>query len=119
MCIVVTIAHASVSTPSGTSCTSTSNAGADFDISPKTRFFLNLNYLRFDRTEPLELILFEHNIRHDIGLDYGLGVRYRPPLSENIVITFGAAGLSPGQGFRDIYTGKQLWSVFTKVDFVF
>jgi hypothetical protein len=95
------------------------NAGADFDISPKTRFFVNLNYLRFDRTEPLELILFEHNIRHDIGMDYGVGVRYRPPLSENIVITFGAAGLAPMAAFRDIYTARQLWSVFTKVDFVF
>jgi hypothetical protein len=78
-----------------------------------------LNYLRFDRTEPLELILFQHNIRHDIGLDYGGGFRYRPPLSENIVLTFGAAGLAPGSGFRDIYTSKQLWSVFAKINFVF
>jgi hypothetical protein len=95
------------------------NAGADFDVTPKLRAFLNLNYLRFDRTEPLELILFEHNIRHDIGLDYGGGIRYRPPLSENIVLTFGAAGLSPGAGFRDVYQARQLWSVFTKINFVF
>ncbi len=95
------------------------NTGADFDVTPKLRAFLNLNYLRFDRTEPLELILFERNIRHDIGLDYGVGFRYRPPLSENIVLTFGAAGLSPGSGFQDIYTSKQLWSVFTKINFVF
>jgi len=95
------------------------NTGADFDVTPKLRAFLNLNYLRFDRTEPLELILFEHNIRHDIGLDYGGGFRYRPPLSENIVLTFGAAGLSPGSGFRDVYQARQLWSVFTKITFVF
>ena len=95
------------------------NTGADFEVTPKLRAFLNLNYLRFDRTEPLELILFEHNIRHDIGLDYGGGLRYRPPLSENIVLTFGAAGLSPGAGFRDIYQARQLWSVFTKINFVF
>jgi hypothetical protein len=95
------------------------NTGADFDVTPKLRAFLNLNYLRFDRTEPLELILFQHNIRHDIGLDYGVGFRYRPPLSENIVLTFGGAGLSPGSGFRDIYTSKQLWSVFGKLTFMF
>ena len=95
------------------------NTGADFDVTPKLRAFLNLNYLRFDRTEPLELILFQHNIRHDIGLDYGVGFRYRPPLSENIVLTFGAAGLAPGSGFRDIYQSRQLWSVFTKINFVF
>ena len=95
------------------------NTGADFDVTPKLRAFLNLNYLRFDRTEPLELILFERDIRHDIGLDYSVGFRYRPPLSENIVLTFGGAGLQPGAGFRDIYTAKQLWSVFTKITFVF
>lgn len=95
------------------------NTGADFEVTPKLRAFLNLNYLRFDRTEPLELILFEHDIRHDIGLDYGAGFRYRPPLSENIVLTFGGAGLSPGSGFRDIYQARQLWSVFAKITFVF
>jgi len=95
------------------------NAGTDIDLTPKARLFLNLNYLRFDRTEPLQEILFQRNIRHDIGMDYSVGVRYRPPLSENIVLTFGASGLSPMDGFRDIYTGRQLWSVFTKLDFVF
>ena len=95
------------------------NTGADFDVTPKLRAFLNLNYLRFDRTEPLELLLFQQNIRHDIGLDYGVGFRYRPPLSENIVLTFGAAGLSPGSGFTDVYQSRQYWSVFAKADFVF
>lgn len=95
------------------------NTGADFDVTPKLRAFLNLNYLRFDRTEPLELLLFQQNIRHDIGMDYGVGFRYRPPLSENIVLTFGAAGLAPGSGFRDIYQSRQYWSVFAKANFVF
>ncbi|HUJ39981.1 MAG TPA: carboxypeptidase-like regulatory domain-containing protein [Candidatus Acidoferrales bacterium] len=95
------------------------NTGADFDVTPKLRAFLNLNYLRFDRTEPLELLLFQQNIRHDIGLDYGIGFRYRPPLSENIVLTFGAAGLSPGSGFTDVYQSRQYWSVFAKANFVF
>ncbi len=95
------------------------NTGADIDLTPKARLFLNLNYLRFLDTQPIEEILFQPNIRHDIGLDYSLGLRYRPPLSENIVLTFGASGLSPGSGFRDIYTARQLWAVFTKLDFVF
>ena len=95
------------------------NAGSDIELTPKARLFLNLNYLRFMDTQPLEQVLFQPNIRHNIGLDYSVGLRYRPPLSENIVLTFGASGLAPGAGFRDIYTGKQLWSVFTKLDFVF
>ena len=95
------------------------NAGADFDLTPKLKSFLNLNYLRFERTAPIELLLFESPIHNTIGLDYSLGFRYRPPLSENISITGGAAALSPGQGFRDLYTGKTQFSVFGDVRFQF
>jgi len=95
------------------------NAGADFDVTPKLRAFANINYLRFDRTEPLEFILEQAPIRHSIGTDYGLGVIYRPPLSENIVITGGASALTPGDGFRDIFGGHTLISLFTSVRFTF
>ncbi len=95
------------------------NAGADFDITPKLKGFANVNYLRFERTESLENILFQAAIRHDIGVDYGAGVTYRPPLSENIVLTGGAAMLTPGAGFRDIYGGKTLFSLFSSVKFTF
>jgi hypothetical protein len=95
------------------------NAGADFDLTPKLRAFANVNYLRFDRTEPLAFILEQAPIRHGIGTDYGFGVTYRPPLSENIVITGGASALTPDNGFRDIYGGHTLFSVFTSVRFTF
>ena len=95
------------------------NAGADFDLTPKLRAFANVNYLRFDRTEPLAFVLEQAPIRHGIGTDYGLGVTYRPPLSENIVITGGASALTPDNGFRDIYGGHTLFSVFTSVRFTF
>jgi hypothetical protein len=95
------------------------NAGADFEITPKLRGFANVNYLRFARTDPLELLLFQAPIRHGIGVDYGVGAQYRPPLTENIVIIGGASALSPGQGFKDIYTGKTLFSLFGVVRFTF
>jgi Carboxypeptidase regulatory-like domain len=95
------------------------NVGADFDITPKLRGFVNVNYLRFERTEPLELILFQSPIRHSIGEDASVGIRYRPPLSENISLTAGAAVLVPGQGLRDIYTGRTLFSLFTELRFQF
>jgi hypothetical protein len=95
------------------------NAGANFDLTPKLRSFVNVNYLRFERTEPLELLLFQSPIRHTIGVDSSIGVRYRPPLTENISITAGAAALVPGQGFRDIYGGKTLFSLFTDLRFQF
>ena len=95
------------------------NSGADFDITPKLKGFANVNFLRFERTEPLEYILFQSPIRHNIGVDYGTGVTYRPPLSENIVLTGGAAMLTPGDGFRDIYGGKTLFSLFGSMKFTF
>ena len=74
------------------------NAGVDIDITPKLRGFVNLNLLRFARTDPLELLLFQSNIHAGIGADSGIGFTYRPPLSENIVITGGVerAGAVPG-----------------------
>jgi hypothetical protein len=95
------------------------NAGADFDITPKLKGFANFNYLRFERTEPLEYILFESPIRHSIGEDFGVGVTYRPPLSENIVLTGGASALQPGDGFKDIYTSRTLFSLFGSMKFTF
>jgi hypothetical protein len=95
------------------------NVGTDIDITPKLKGFVNFNYLRFMRTEPLEFVLFQSPIRHNIGEDLGVGVTYRPPLSENIILTGGASMLQPGQGFRDIYTGRTLFSVFGSAKLTF
>src|SRR6266852_2501536 len=95
------------------------NAGADFDLTPKLKGVVNVNYLRFERTAPIELLLFESPIHNSIGVDSGVGFEYRPPLSENVVITGGASALSPGHGFRDIYSRKTLFSLFGNVRFQF
>jgi len=95
------------------------NAGADFYVTPKFKAFANVNFLRFQRTEPLEFLLFQSPIRHTIGTDAGIGLEYRPPLSENIVLTGGAAALQPGQGFKDIYTGRTLFSLFASAKLTF
>jgi len=95
------------------------NVGADFDVTPKLRAFVNANYLRFDRTEPMQILLFQRGIRHSIGTDSGIGVQYRPPLTENIVITAGVSNLVPGTGFRQILNGRVLVSGFTGIKLVF
>ena len=95
------------------------NAGVDIDITPKMRGFVNLNLLRFARTEPLELLLFQKPIHAGLGADSGIGVSYRPPLSENIVITGGVNALQPFQGFREISTNRTLFSLFANVRFRF
>jgi len=106
------------------------NAGVDVNVTPKLRTFLNYNYLRFMRTEPLELALFQDIIRHEIGHDLGIGFIYRPLLSENIILTAGASGFKPGRGFTDIFSSNcngipqgcvantpTLFSTFMKVKF--
>jgi len=95
------------------------NAGVDLDITPKLRGFVNLNLLRFARTEPIELLLFQSNIHAGIGADSGIGFRYRPPLSENMVITTGVNALAPFQGLRDFSTNRTLLSAFVNVRFRF
>jgi len=95
------------------------NAGANFDLTPKLKTFLNVNYLRFERTAPIALLLFESPIHNTIGMDTSLGFQYRPPLSENISITGGGAALFPGQGFRDIFSATTQFSLFANVRFQF
>ena len=80
------------------------NAGVDVEVTQRLKAVFNVNYLRFHRTESLEYVLFQPHIRHEIGWDYSLGVAYRPFLINNVTMTFGAATLKPGRGFRDIYT---------------
>src|SRR5882762_4437512 len=82
------------------------NAGVDVELTQRIKAIFNVNYLRFHRTESLEYILFQPHIRHDIGWDYSLGVAYRPFLINNVTMTFGAATLKTGRGFRDIYTDQ-------------
>jgi len=95
------------------------NGGADFDITTKMKLITNVSYLRFHHTASLDLLLFQSNIQPEIGTDYSIGIKYRPPLSDNIVITGGVAALTPGQGLRQIYTGKTLLSFFSTVKFRF
>jgi hypothetical protein len=116
------------------------NAGVDVEVTQRVKAVVNVNYLRFHRTEPLELLLFQNRIRHDIGFDYSLGVAYRPFLINNFTLTFGANALQTGRGFRDIFTDasrncppgvgdfcqpdvispkKALYSLFAQMKFVF
>lgn len=82
------------------------NAGVDVELTQRIKTVFNVNYLRFHRTEPLEYVLFQNRIRDDIGFDYSVGVAYRPFLINNVTMTFGAAALQTGRGFRDIYTNR-------------
>jgi hypothetical protein len=91
------------------------NVGTDLDLKPKLQTFINANFLRFAHTEPLELLLFQSPIRAGIGGDYSVGIKYRPPLTDNMVVTTGVSALTPWSGFRDIFSGRVLFSGFANV----
>lgn len=82
------------------------NLGYDIELTQRIKAIFNFNHLRFHRTESLEYLLFQNNIRHDIGEDLSLGIAYRPRLINNVTLNFGASMLVPGRGFRDIYTDQ-------------
>jgi len=95
------------------------NAGVDINVTPKLKGFVNLNLLRFVHTQALEALLFQAPIHAGIGADSGIGASYRPPLSENIVITGGVNAFQPFEGFREISTNRTLFSLFANVRFRF
>ena len=82
------------------------NAGATFDVTPKLKSFLNVNYLRFQRTAPIALLLFESPIHNSIGVDSSLGFQYRPALSENISVAS-----RPYSRVRRNHVRATLWQV--------
>jgi len=77
--------------------------GAEFDLTPKLRSFLNANYILLAQTAPIQTALFTSNIRNEMGEDLSLGLQYRPFLTDNIVFSAGFGVLIPGSGYRDIY----------------
>src|SRR5205085_3775237 len=85
------------------------NTGITGKLTPKLVVEFNVNYVRFEDTAPLKLVLFQHHIGNEAGVDYGVGLRYRPLLIDNIILVAGVAGFSPLGGFQDIYGARTLW----------
>jgi hypothetical protein len=79
------------------------NLGYDADLTPKFKAIFNVNYLRFVNTAVLQNFTNQNSIHKQIGIDFSLGVIYRPFLNNNAVFTFSFAGLSPLQGFKDLF----------------
>ena len=79
------------------------NLGYDADLTPKLKMITNLNFLWFDRVDPLQRFVFQERIRHFIGGDASLGLEYRPLLNNNVIIGGGVNGLFPGGGMHDLY----------------
>ncbi|HZI31632.1 MAG TPA: hypothetical protein VFF11_04780, partial [Candidatus Binatia bacterium] len=77
--------------------------GAEFDVTPKLRTFLNANYIVLSATDTIKTALLTAKAGNEIGWDLSLGFQYRPLLTDNIIISAGFGALIPGAGYRDIY----------------
>ena len=77
--------------------------GADVDLLPELRLSLNLNHLRFDKTEVLERVRQQSPIHKTIGEDVSVSLIWRPFMSQNAVFRLSAAGLIPAKGFDDLF----------------
>jgi hypothetical protein len=95
------------------------NAGVDMDVTPKLKAFVNVNYLWFVQTEPLQVALHQPNMRHEIGVDYSLGFVYRPFLNQNVILSGGIACLQPGGGLKDAQINETLYSSFFSATLTF
>lgn len=77
--------------------------GAEFDLTPKLRSFLNANYILLANTDSIKTALLTSMVGNEMGWDLSLGFQYRPLLTDNIIFSAGFGVLIPGSGYRDIY----------------
>lgn len=80
--------------------------GADIDVLPKLKTFVNVNYIRFAETDTIKTALLDNKVNEELGLDCSIGFNYRPLLTDNIIINAGFGALVPGTGYRDIYSNR-------------
>ena len=77
--------------------------GMDMELLPELSFSMNANYLRFDKTEVLEVARQQSNIDKDIGVDVSAAFIWRPLNSQNVVLRFSYARLIAGDGFEQLF----------------
>jgi hypothetical protein len=96
------------------------NLALDAELTPKLKLILNGNYLHFVNTTSVQQFINQANISNNLGIDYGLGLIYRPFLNNNAIFTLSATALTPLSGYRNIYQSSQTqFSVFTSLVFTY
>lgn len=88
----------------------------DFELTPKWRAQAGFTYLRFDKTNSLEFLLQAADVDKSIGTEIFVGTQYRPFLTNNVILQFGASALFPDDGFARIYDSDDIrYNVFTNI----
>lgn len=88
----------------------------DFELTPTWRAQVGSSYLLFAETDTLETYLQVEDVDREIGVEVFASTQYRPLLTNNVLVTLGAAPFFPGQGFQKIYQSSEvLFSTFLEV----
>jgi hypothetical protein len=95
------------------------NLGLIAKLTPKLTAEADVNFSQFDKVGMLEQLLHQNALGHNLGLDTSVGLKYRPLLIDNIILIGGVALFTPSSGFRDIYSGQELYSFFTSMTFTY
>jgi hypothetical protein len=77
--------------------------GTEADLTPKLRLFSNINYIWIPADEAIKLALQTNKGDNQLGLDCSIGFKFRPLLTDNIIISAGVGFFLPGEGYKDIY----------------
>jgi len=88
------------------------NIGADIEVTPKTRVILNASYIMFDSSDTLKVLLHDNKLGNTLGIDYSIGVQYRPFLNQNAIFSAGFAAFQPLGGYKDIFQSDMQYSIF-------
>jgi hypothetical protein len=92
------------------------NLGVDADVLPEMKAIFNASFMKFQETASLESFTQQGDIHRNIGFDVSMGLVIRPGLTNNVILTLGAAGFFPGRGFKEIYeSGDALYSTFVEL----
>lgn len=81
--------------------------GADFDLTPEIRLSANANVVGFAKTDIIEVLRQQGDVRKNIGLDLSIAATYRPKMTQNIVLRASLASIEPGEGFKDLFENNQ------------
>jgi len=81
--------------------------GADFDVTPELRLSFNANALGFVKTDIIEALRQQGDIKKNIGLDLSVAAIYRPKMTQNVVLRASFASIEPGGGFKDLFENNE------------
>jgi hypothetical protein len=96
------------------------NAGMDYEVTPTLKLITDATYLQFDTNNVIKFVEHDATLDSDeIGIDYSVGMQYRPLLNNNIIFNVGLSFLTPLDEFKKIYTAQTLYATFASVTFTY